>query len=83
MIKVYYPEKKTCLDNSMTETTKDTSSKDDKLARPDFHFQEVIGEGGYGKVWRVEMARNKRHYAMKEMSKALIVVKKSVENVLN
>jgi serine/threonine protein kinase len=48
------------------------------LTRSDFHFQEVIGEGGYGKVWRVETARNKRHFAMKEMSKALIVIKKSV-----
>jgi serine/threonine protein kinase len=67
----------------MTEITKDTSSKDDKLARTDFHFQEVIGEGGYGKVWRVEMVRTKKHFAMKEMSKALVVMKKSVENVLN
>ena len=48
------------------------------MTRSDFHFQEVIGEGGYGKVWRVETARNKRNFAMKEMSKALIVIKKSV-----
>lgn len=67
----------------MTEITKDTSSKDEKLTRSDFHFQEVIGEGGYGKVWRVEMVRTKKHYAMKEMSKALVVMKKSVDNVLN
>lgn len=44
---------------------------------------EIIGEGGYGKVWKVEMLRNKKHYAMKEMSKALVVMKKSVDNVLN
>lgn len=43
----------------------------------------MIGEGGYGKVWRVEMVRNKKQYAMKEMSKALVVMKKSVDNVLN
>jgi serine/threonine kinase 32/serum/glucocorticoid-regulated kinase 2 len=29
------------------------------------------------------MARNKKFYAMKEMSKALVVMKKSVDNVLN
>lgn len=83
VIKVYYPQKKSCLDNSITEITKDTSDKDDRLSRNDFHFQEVIGEGGYGKVWRVEMVRNKKAFAMKEMSKALVVMKKSVDNVLN
>jgi serine/threonine protein kinase len=29
------------------------------------------------------MVRSKKHYAMKEMSKALVVMKKSVDNVLN
>jgi serine/threonine protein kinase len=53
------------------------------MSRNDFHFLEVIGEGGYGKVWKVELIRSKRLYAMKEMSKALVVLKKSVDNVLN
>ena len=83
VIKVYYPQKKTCLDTSMTEITKDTTQKEDKMIRNDFHFLEVIGEGGYGKVWKVELTRTKKMYAMKEMSKALIVMKKSVDNVLN
>ena len=43
VIKVYYPQKKTCLDTSMTEVTKDTTQKDEKLTRNDFHFLEVIG----------------------------------------
>ena len=38
VIKVYYPQKKTCLDTSMTEVTKDTTQKDEKLTRNDFHF---------------------------------------------
>lgn len=84
MIKVYYPQKKTCLDNSFTEVTKDTTQKElGKLTRNDFHFIEIIGEGGYGKVWKVELSKTKKLYAMKEMSKALIVMKKSVDNVLN
>ena len=84
MIKVYYPQKKSCLDNSFTQLTKDTTQKEDpKIARNDFHFIEIIGEGGYGKVWKVELVRSKKIYAMKEMSKALIVMKKSVDNVLN
>ena len=53
------------------------------MTRNDFHFMEVIGEGGYGKVWKVEMMKSKKLYAMKEMSKAMIIMKKSVDNVLN
>jgi hypothetical protein len=30
----------------------------------------VIGKGGFGRVWRVEMRRNRKMYALKEMSKA-------------
>jgi serine/threonine kinase 32 len=37
----------------------------------------VIGKGGFGKVWKVIMKRNKKHYAIKEMSKAKIMDKKS------
>ena len=30
----------------------------------------VIGKGGFGKVWKVEVKKSKNLYAMKEMSKA-------------
>jgi serine/threonine protein kinase len=43
----------------------------------------VIGKGGFGKVWKVERKKFKTMYAMKEMSKARIVTKKSVSSVLN
>lgn len=43
----------------------------------------VIGRGGFGKVWKVERKKFNTHYAMKEMSKARIVNKKSVNSVLN
>jgi protein kinase A len=43
----------------------------------------VIGKGGFGKVWKVERKKNAQLYAMKEMSKARILVKKSVNSVLN
>ena len=36
-----------------------------------FSYEYVIGRGGFGKVWKVELKRNKRTYALKEMSKAL------------
>lgn len=43
----------------------------------------VIGRGGFGKVWKVEMRRQKKLFAMKEMSKARIISKRSVNSVMN
>ena len=48
-----------------------------------FKFHCVVGKGGFGKVWKVERKKFKTLYAMKEMSKARIVNKKSVNSVLN
>ncbi|CAD8075325.1 unnamed protein product [Paramecium primaurelia] len=48
-----------------------------------FNFQFVIGIGGFGKVWKVEYKKTGQIYAMKEMSKALIIAKKSVNSVMN
>ena len=42
-----------------------------------------IGKGGFGKVWKVEVKKGKGVYAMKEMSKAKIINKKSVQSVMN
>jgi len=53
------------------------------LTRNHFQFMYVIGRGGFGKVWRVELKKNKKQYAMKEMSKTRILAKKSVNSVLN
>ena len=49
------------------------------------HFQchYVIGKGGFGKVWRVEKKKERKQYAMKEMAKARILAKRSVNSVLN
>ena len=35
-----------------------------------FKFHYVVGKGGFGKVWKVEMKKTRVLYAMKEMSKA-------------
>jgi serine/threonine protein kinase len=42
-----------------------------------------VGKGGFGKVWKVELKRSKQIYAMKLMSKAKIINKKSVASVMN
>lgn len=43
----------------------------------------MIGRGGFGKVWRVQCRKNMQLYAMKEMSKARILLKRSVQSVIN
>ncbi len=48
-----------------------------------FMFMYVIGKGGFGKVWKVEKKKERRMFAMKEMSKARILAKRSVNSVLN
>ena len=53
------------------------------LTKNHFHFQYVIGRGGFGKVWKVEMRKQKKLYAMKEMQKARIISKRSVTSVMN
>lgn len=47
-----------------------------------FQRQYPIGRGGYGKVWKVKSKHDDKHYAMKEMSKALVIAKKSVTSVM-
>lgn len=55
--------------------------KEDKITRSSFDFIGIIGRGGFGKVWKVYSRKYKRQYAMKEMSKAKIIDKKSEKSV--
>jgi serine/threonine protein kinase len=48
-----------------------------------FEYSYAIGKGGFGKVWKVERRRDRALYAMKEMSKARVLTKRSVNSVLN
>eukprot|EP01017_Pseudomicrothorax_dubius_P034528 TRINITY_DN4747_c0_g2_i9.p1 TRINITY_DN4747_c0_g2~~TRINITY_DN4747_c0_g2_i9.p1 ORF type:complete len:292 (+),score=27.91 TRINITY_DN4747_c0_g2_i9:132-1007(+) len=62
-----------------TETTEAPTM----ISRTNFTFHYVIGKGGFGKVWKVESKRGNIMFAMKEMSKAKILAKKSVTSVMN
>ena len=53
------------------------------INRSSFQCHYVLGKGGFGKVWRVEKKKERKEYAMKEMSKARILAKRSVNSVLN
>ena len=54
-----------------------------EISKSNFQFHYVIGKGGFGKVWKVERKKTKTIFAMKEMSKARIIAKRSVNSVMN
>jgi len=51
------------------------------VSRNNFDFLYVIGRGGFGKVWKVLSKKYKQTYALKEMSKAKIIDKKSEKSI--
>jgi hypothetical protein len=53
------------------------------VSKSSFVYQFCIGKGGFGKVWKVDRKKSKQEYAMKEMSKARILTKRSVKSVMN
>jgi serine/threonine protein kinase len=53
------------------------------LSRNMFQFQYVIGRGGFGRVWKVEKKSTNKFYALKEMSKAKVIAKRSEQSVMN
>lgn len=53
------------------------------LSKAQFMFLHVVGKGGFGRVWRVEQRKTRTHFALKEMSKARIASKRSVNSVMN
>ena len=54
-----------------------------ELKRHHFKFHMIVGKGGFGKVWIVTYKTKKRYYALKEMSKTNITLKKSIQSVLS
>ncbi|MCQ2821624.1 MAG: protein kinase, partial [archaeon] len=55
--------------------------KEEVVSRNSFEFLNIIGRGGFGKVWKVYSRKYKMFYAMKEMSKAKIIDKNCEKSV--
>ena len=51
------------------------------MNRNNFDFLYVIGNGGFGKVWKVKSKKTKITYALKEMSKLKVIDKKSIKSI--
>ena len=55
----------------------------EQLTKFHFDFRNVIGKGGFGKVWLATLKKNNKLYAIKEMSKARIIHKSQLDSVIN
>ena len=66
---------------NMDITSKDYNFKEEKVTKSSFEFINIIGRGGFGKVWKVYHKKYKKIYAMKEMSKAKIIDKRSEKSI--
>jgi len=51
------------------------------ISKANFQLHYILGKGGYGKVWKVQSKKEGKEFAMKEMSKAVILAKKSETSI--
>ena len=54
----------------------------EKIDRNSFNIISLIGAGSFSKVWEVKWKKNGKAFAMKEMSKARVIDRKSVKSVI-
>lgn len=48
-----------------------------------YNLIKPIGKGGFGKVWKIQEKKTLKIYALKVMSKAKVLSKKSVNSIMN
>lgn len=56
---------------------------DDLFVKNSYEKQYVVGKGGFGRVWKVQSKKFAHQvYALKEMSKARVLARKSLQAVM-
>ena len=54
------------------------------ITKADFKKEYLIGKGGFSQVWKISMKNKKgKFYAMKQISKAMIIYNKTSSSFLN
>ena len=72
-----------CHCSEATEVVTDAIKPINNFVSPkQFKFMYCIGRGGFGKVWKVEYLKDNVMYAMKEMQKARIMSRRSLNSVM-
>ena len=76
-----------CHCSEATDVVKDSikliKKQDDQISCSNFKFLYCIGRGGFGKVWKVKFEKDGCFYAMKEMEKARIMSRRSLNSVMS
>lgn len=68
---------------NLSSSADPTGKSSGNISKSYFSFEYVIGKGGFGRVWRVKLKKTKQILAMKEMIKARVISKRSVNSVMN
>ena len=68
--------------DNMSKKYNNQIKDDGKVNRASFEYISIIGKGGYGRVWKALMKKKKIYFALKEMSKAKIIDRKSVLSII-
>jgi len=61
----------------------ENNDSDVQICKNNFEAHFAVGKGGFGRVWKVQLKKTREVFAMKEMSKARILSKRSVNSVMN
>ena len=67
--------------NKVINNNSDDKIHETKVSKSSFEYISIIGKGGFGKVWKVYLKKQRIQYALKEMSKAKIIDKRSEKSV--
>lgn len=66
---------------SRDKSSAETNTKIIAINKHAFEFLYAIGRGGFGKVWKVTHKKYKKVFALKEMSKAKVIDKRSERSI--